>query len=197
MPVWQYRTGMQPRKRMRRIEHTHHVRYLTFSCNHRLGLFSNDLIKDLFAEHLAHARERFGFNLYAWVIMPEHVHLLLWPLLPDYPVSIALRELKRDFATQVIKRWRKLDAPILRRIQAPDGTTRFWLAGGGYDDNVDSIDEIANKIEYTHRNPVRRGLVDNPTDWVWSSARWYSGDHTSPVPIDPLPARRPTGPKRH
>lgn len=185
--------GTRHRKTMRRREHPNQPRYPTFSCYLRQPLFSNDLIKDRFAEHLAAARERFGFNLYAWVVMPEHVHLLLWPLLPEFPLSIVLRELKRDFASEVIARWRELDANILPRLVALDGSTRFWQRGGGHDDNVESVDELANVAEYIHLNPVRRGLVERAESWKWSSARWYAGDRCGPVEIDPLPARRPMG----
>ncbi len=180
------------RKRMRRREHPNQPRFLTFSCYRRLPLFNNDRIKDRFAEYIQAAHERFGFHLYAWVIMPEHVHLLLWPLLPSYPVEIFLRDTKRDFASEIIGRWRQLNARILSRLIAPDGTTRFWMRGGGFDDNVESQDELANIIEYIHRNPVKRGLVTVPEEWPWSSASWYAGDRTGIVRIDPLPARRPT-----
>lgn len=180
-----------PRKHLRRIEHTHHLRFLTFSTYQRLPLFNNDRIKDDFAAHLANARAVFSFNLYAWVVMPEHVHLLLWPCLPEFPVPCITAYLKRRFARHVVARWRSLRAPILARITAPDGSTRFWQRGGGYDRNVFSIEETREKIDYIHTNPVVGGLVVRPTDWAWSSARAYAGDTSGPVPIDPLPPTRP------
>lgn len=52
---------------------------------------------------------------------------------------------------------------------------RFWLAGGGYDRNPRCDDELWEKVEYCHNNPVTRGLVARPTDYPWSSAMWYAG----------------------
>jgi putative transposase len=101
---------------MKRIESSHDVRFLTFSTYLRLPLFNNDRIKDLLADHLAAAKDRFRFNLYAWVIMPEHVHLVLWPRIPEAPVAYVLSELKRRFAHIVIGRWRELHAPGLDRL---------------------------------------------------------------------------------
>jgi len=75
------------RKRLKRIEHPNHIRFLTFSCYQRLPLFGNDAIKDAFVVHLDSSRARAGFRIHAWVVMPEHVHLLIWPNLPEYPVS--------------------------------------------------------------------------------------------------------------
>jgi len=115
----------QPRKRMHRIEHTNHARFLTFSCYRQLPLFSNPRVRDLFAEHLAAARVEFGFHLYAWVVMPEHVHLLLWPRLPDAPVARVLSQLKRGVGKIAVARWRALNASILNDITLDDGSVRF------------------------------------------------------------------------
>ena len=172
------------RKLLRRYEIPNQARYLTFSCYRGLPLFRNDRIKDRFCEHLAVARERFGFKLIAWVVMPEHVHLLLLPKLPDHPVPELLRELKKGFAMEVIARWRELDAPILRRVTDSKGASRFWLPGGGYDRNILGGHELPEKIRYIHLNPVRRGLVSKPTEWVWSSARAYQQHTDAKITVD-------------
>ncbi len=179
------------RKQLHRIEQTHDLRFLTFSTYDRLPLFLNDRIRDLFATHLEAARVAFSFNLYAWVVMPEHIHLLLWPLLPEHPVSALLSQLKRGFARQVVERWREIRASVLPRLTMPDGSIRFWQRGGGYDRNIFSSEETSEKLNYIHQNPVTRGLVTRPQDWVWSSARWYAGDRAGPVQIDSLPPKRP------
>ncbi len=174
------------RKTRRRYEIPGEARYLTCSCFHRLPLFDNDRIKDAFTEQLTLTRQRLAFDLLAWVIMPEHFHLLVLPR-ESLTISHLLSALKRPFATQVLRRWRELDAPILTRLLDRSGQLRFWQQGGGYDRNIVSTDELEEKINYIHNNPVRRGLVSKTTDWKWSSARWYEGDHTSGPPVDPIP----------
>jgi len=174
------------RKHLRRIEHPNHARYLTFSCRHRLPLFQNGAIKTAFIDHLDQTRDRTKFRLLAWVIMPEHVHLLLWPKLPEHPISGVTWRLKRDFSRHVIQRWRELEAPILTKLTDADGRTRFWQPGGGYDRNIVTDDELHEKINYIHVNPVRRGLANSPTDYPWSSARWYAGDRDDTLRIDPI-----------
>ena len=59
---------------------------------------------------------------------------------------------------------------------------RFWQPGGGYDRNVEQLGTLQSIIDYIHANPVRRGFVERPQDWEWSSARWYAG--MLPVPIE-------------
>ena len=174
-----------------RLERPNQAQYLTFSCYGRLPLFNNDAIKDRFAEHLAAARLSLGFKLFAWVVMPEHAHLLMLPRLPEAPVPVVLQSLKEPFAREVIGRWRELDAPILDRITDKSGKSRFWLPGGGYDRNILDGHELPEKINYIHLNPVRRGLVAKPEQWRWSSASWYTPQRTGLVPIDPISGFEP------
>ncbi len=174
------------RKMMKRVEHTNHARFLTFSCYQRLPLFENDAIKDAFVEQIEKARSKTEFRLIAWVIMPEHVHLLIWPEVSEFPASKVSWWLKRDFARLVIGRWRELDAGILGKIQATDGKHRFWQRGGGYDRNIVAGSELEEKIRYIHENPVRRELVERAEDWKWSSARWYGGERDGELMIDEM-----------
>jgi putative transposase len=181
------------RKTMRRFEHESEVRFLTFSTSQRLQLFNNDAIKDRFLAHLDDSRRKRRFHLYGYVVMPEHVHLLLWPLLPAFPVSIVLRELKRDFAEEVIGRWVALKARVLTRLRRADGSHRFWQRGGGHDHNVRGENEFFDKLRYIHENPVERGLVREAAEYRWSSASWYRDDRSGPLAMDPVPPTKPRG----
>ena len=161
------------RRTLHRYEHRNEVRYLTCSCYKRLSLFQNDAIKDLFVEHLRMAQEDFDFRLYAWVLMPEHFHLLIRPANAEQTITPIIRRLKAGLAKRVIQRWHELEAPILRRIIDDNNAIRFWQRGGGYDRNIYTDEELIEKIAYIHLNPVGRGLVTSPTEWKWSSAHAY------------------------
>jgi putative transposase len=171
------------RRHMIRREIDGHARFLTFSCYDRLALFQNDAIKLVFVDQLAHAQSVHRFVVYAWVVMPEHAHLLIRPDLPRSPVHLLLRTIKTSVAKRVLNRWRELDAKVLPRLVDSRGQTRFWQRGGGYDRNIFSRDELVEKGRYIHENPVRRGLVTEPNQWPWSSALWYNGDRDSPIQI--------------
>jgi putative transposase len=71
-------------------------------------------------------------------------------------------------------------------MQGNRETFRFWQPGGGYDKNLWNQRPINNVIDYIHANPVRRGLVERPTDWMWSSASVYAGISADPLAIDPV-----------
>jgi putative transposase len=151
-----------------------------------LPLFAPDAVKDLFVEQVEKVRRATRFRLLAWVVMPEHVHLIIVPALPGAPVSDLLKRMKQPFARQVIARWRKLRAPILERLETRPGHYRFWQVGGGYDRNLSDPDELLKKMDYVDRNPVTRGLVENATDWRWSSARCRTGQNDG-LPLDDAP----------
>lgn len=171
---------------MRRRERIGQSRFITFSCNKRLPLLANDGICEVLLGAIARARDEHGFELFAWVIMPEHVHLLMRPA-DGIPLDQALKTVKLSVAKTVIARWRELNAPILDRVTDTAGSARFWLSGGGFDRNVRDATEFSKEIRYIHRNPVERGLVERPEEWKWSSVRWWMGEREGEFPCDPPP----------
>jgi hypothetical protein len=66
----------------------------------------------------------------------------------------------------------------------------FWLPGGGFDTNIVDAKAVHAEIDYMHGNPVRRGLCERPTDWRYSSARFWAGMEDVPLKMDrTLPAK--------
>ena len=171
-------------KTRRRFEIANQPRFLTFSCYKRLPLFGNDAIKDAFATRLEVRRGRLGFRLGAWGVMPAHVHLTIVPNLPAVSTPRLPCAVPRPCRALVLRRWKQLRAPILKNVRVATDRYRFWQAGGGYDRNIRDEGEMLRKLEYIHANPVNRGLVDQPVDWQWSSARWYAGLCDGPVEVD-------------
>lgn len=177
------------RPRRRRFENPGEPRFLTFSCYQRLPLFLNDRIKLAFIDQLERIRDDLRFDLVAWVIMPEHVHLLIIPRHEVANVTTILQSLKQPFARKVIARWRELAAPILEAVTDASGRAHFWQRGGGYDRNITSEHEWFEKLSYINNNPVRRGLVTSAEDYPWSSARAHAHDDRA-LPLKPDLDRR-------
>lgn len=177
----------EPYRRLRRRwENDVDVRFMTFSCYRRLPLMKHPEVMNLFSDTLADARRRMSFSLYAWVVMPEHVHLLCRPA-PESTWGAIAQSVKTSVARRVLGRWRELDAPILDRLRTSSGEIRFWQRGGGFDRNIRDREELAKEIGYTHRNPVRRGLVVRAEEWQWSSVRWWGGKCEGEIPCDMPP----------
>ena len=181
-----------PRKQCRRIDERWHAHYLTFSCFRRQPFFRGRQSPQWFLECLDAARQSAGFDLWAYVVMPEHVHLVVFPH-DGVNVSDILYRIKRPMTTKVLT-WVLHNSPaFLSRMahQRADGriTHHFWQAGGGYDRNLWSPEEIYEKIRYVHENPVRRKLVTTATEWRWSSDRaWETGQEGQiALDLDSLP----------
>jgi putative transposase len=173
------------RKRMRRREVPNGVRFVTFSCYRRMALLGTGRLRDAFVGALAGAHAAGSFDLYAWVVMPEHVHLMVRPRVGGAWAPVAAG-LKTSFARLAIGRWRELGAPVLARLRQPDGSHRFWQRGGGFDRNVRDLNEFQREVRYIHRNPVERGLAADALGWRWSSAAWWAG-HGGELACDPPP----------
>ena len=158
---------------MHRINVANHVRFLTFSCYQRLRLFDDLELRDAFADRIERLRSEHEWKLLAWVIMPEHIHLVVYP--KDGKVTEMLVKIKQGFAQRVVHRWKQESSPILPKVTSRGGQTYFWQRGGGHDRVVRDRKELNHVIGYVHMNPVERGLVERPIDWRWSSARDYAG----------------------
>lgn len=165
-----------------------HAHFLTYSCYRRLPLLSRDRTRRWVINAMEAARRELDVALWAYVIMPEHVHLLLCPRQARYEIRRILGALKRPVATAVKafltqrgeREW--LERLTVRYPQRE--VFRFWQPGGGFDHNVFRQKTVAAVVEYIHTNPVRRGLVGDPTDWEWSSARFWEGTSNVPLAMD-------------
>jgi putative transposase len=151
-----------------------HLHFITFSCYRRLPLLGTPGARDTFVQVLDHTRNRFGFRLVGYVVMPEHVHLLISEPALGTP-STVLQKLKQDVS-------RKLRAESDR---SDSRLPQFWQRRF-YDFNVWTLKKKTEKLGYMHMNPVKRGLVTHPRDWPWSSYSFYEGRGGILIVIDPV-----------
>ncbi|MCP4712928.1 MAG: hypothetical protein GY869_30235 [Planctomycetes bacterium] len=165
------------RKRCKRYNIEGQAHFLTFSCFRRQQFFSKDRSCEWLLKGLQLGREKKMYDLWGFVIMQEHVHIVL---LPQVGVKIdqILTTIKQSVSKMAII-WVKQNAPdFLKQMEdnQPNGKSvhRFWMRGGGYDRNLRSINDVREKIRYIHTNPVRRKLVDKAADWKWSSYRAWA-----------------------
>jgi putative transposase len=164
---------------------------LTFTCRHGLKMLESDRVRRWVVEAIERARAKHPFQLWAYVIMLEHMHLLIYPTDPDYDISEILKSIKQSVSRRAVAWSRKNSPEFLPRLRVewPSGRVEhhFWQQGGGYDRNMWQPKALWASVDYIHMNPVRKGLVAQPTDWYWSSARWYAGERNGPLTIDGHP----------
>ena len=149
---------------LRRLHHSGQSHFLTFSCYHRLPLLAQLHMQDAFLLALEQTRRRFQMRIYGYVVMPEHVHLLL-----SEPGGEMLSR-----AVQVLKS--KVSIQSRKQRERLAGDLPFWQARY-FDHNVRNYEGFITQLRYIHRNPVKRGLCNAPDAWPWSSFRaWALGE---------------------
>ena len=149
--------------RLKRFQRTDDFHFLTFSCHDRLPYLGAAQACTVFERSLEAVRRRYVFFVFGYVVMPEHVHLLV-------------SEPRRGMLGRAIQ--------ALKTSVSKQCTQRpFWLKRY-YDFNVHSEEKRIEKLRYIHRNPVTRGLVSKPEDWKWSSFRHYLTGEPGTVEIE-------------
>jgi len=139
---------------LKRFQQTRQLHFITFSCYRRQPRLNTPESRRVFERQLEISRRRCDACIYGYVVMPEHVHLLANEP-ASRPLSSMIQSLKQTVA---------------RKLGFDDA--HFWQRRY-YDFNVWSDRKRVEKLRYMHRNPVKRGLVAKPEDWLWSSFRHY------------------------
>ena len=172
---------------LKRIYGRRHLHFITFSCYHRLPLLKTVRARDVFVRELARARAEYEFLLVGYVVMPEHVHLLISEPGKGAP-STVLQILKQRVSKKLRKNQRRNFVGQLRfAFPEPVGNTRSFWQARFYDFNIYTNRKKREKLHYLHRNPLTRGLVKHPKDWPWSSWSFYGMGVPGLVGIDIVP----------
>ena len=164
--------------------------FITTSVNRFVNIFRESKYIEIILRNISFYREKHGFLLLAYVIMPDHLHLLIYPdpervgevsdIMEDFKkfTSRQLRmEMEKDKRTKWLEAFR-LEVPRKRNWQF-----RIWQER--FDDlGIYSLKAARTKINYIHSNPVRKGMVDRPEDYPYSSARNYLLSDHSIIRVD-------------
>ncbi|MGO9639773.1 MAG: REP-associated tyrosine transposase [Candidatus Acidiferrales bacterium] len=163
-----------------------HLHFITCSCYRRLPLLGSVRSRNIFVQILAEVRDRYAFALVGYVVMPEHVHLLISEPAKGTP-STVLQVLKQRVSRSLGREPRGRRSPTqsgVRHGQPDQSLPQFWQPRF-YDFNVWSQKKKVEKLQYMHMNPVKRELASQPKEWPWSSYSFYSTRSPGLVRIDP------------
>ena len=151
---------------LKRYQKTGNFHFITFSCYRRQPFLQPDAAKNIIQIILEQTRKQQRLRIAAYVIMPEHIHLLT-----DEPATGTL--------TSFLQIFKQLTSRELKSANQK----QFWQRRY-YDFNVHSSEKRTEKIHYIHRNPVTRGLVSKPEDYRWSSFNHYATSEPGPIEIE-------------
>ncbi len=181
--------------RLRRYDEPGHTHFWTISCFRRLTFFCDDGIKQIVVDALCLLQQRFSVCLVGYVVMPDHVHVIVYPHASGTDLPIPISKLLHAFKQHVgyhgkhrlRELWRRdgklWSEPLNRWAAGAFARHAIWTARG-HDFNIEREDTLRAKLDYCHKNAVTRGLVDHPDEWRWSSYRFYEMDDRSLVAMD-------------
>jgi REP element-mobilizing transposase RayT len=167
-----------------------HLYFITTTAVERVHLFKRDVTKRVIADSLAYMRAERWISLYAFVIMPNHVHVIV-RFEEGYTLSNVMRDFKKHTSKQIIRQYQAENSQqvlaFLKQAaaQVPGQEYRVWQEG--YDArNVFSPDFLRQKVEYVHNNPCqsRWQLAERPEEYTWSSARFYLQGEPTVIAVD-------------
>jgi putative transposase len=160
--------------------------FITFTCYRRQSLLSTPDTRDALLRILERTRLRYDFMIYGSVVMPNHVHLLISEP-KQGTIATVIQSLKVASARYQKTHICQQKADMGHRTEARMGheaqATAFWQCRY-YDRNVRDNNEFIAALKYIHRNPVKRGLVEKPEDWPWSSYRHCALDEQGIVAVE-------------
>jgi putative transposase len=146
-----------------RLHNTGNLHFLTFSCHGRRPYLRAPETRDLVENAIERARIRYGFWITGYVVMLNHVHLLI-----SEPERMTIADVMKAIKLSV----------SLRQNQRPFWEQRY------YDFNVFTEEKRIEKLRYMHRNPVARALAQRPEDWLWSSFDHYATGSVRGVEVE-------------
>jgi len=153
--------------------------FITGTTHRRIPLFRDPTNCKIFLDNVQFYRRKYRFDVLAYVLMPDHYHLLL-----VVPPKVELREVLRDFKSavgrQVIVTAKKANrVRLLSRLRLSRSPKRFKdarfraLQADNYVERIFSEKFFQQKLNYIHTNPVQAGLVEDALEHPYSSAKWY------------------------
>jgi putative transposase len=162
----------------RMVDDLPYAHYVTFSVYRRRRLLDHDQPKRMVLGGLNAVLEKWQAECIGFVIMPDHVHAILWFGVTG-KISGFMHDWKRETSYH-IRNWCRENAS--HYTQDFGEGDKFWQPKY-YDFVIYNEAKVFEKLTYMHENPVRAGLVEKAVDWRWSSARWYLERKTVGVPL--------------
>lgn len=157
------------------------VYFLTFQVVGWVDVFSRQCYRDLIIDNLDYCRNNKGLNLHAYVIMTNHIHLVVSHRNKD--LSGWVRDFKKHIAKEVFKmidevnesrrEWMRIVFSHHGKYSPRNVLKQFWTQEN-HAVELYNNDLMDTRVNYIHQNPVRAGWVQNAEDYLYSSARNFA-----------------------
>ena len=169
------------------------IYFLTFQVVFWLDVFTRQSYRDIFINSLIYCRKHKHLKVFAYVIMSNHVHLILKSQRGN--LSDTIRDMKKFTANRILeeiengtesrKKWLLNEMAFAARKHKRNSTYQFWTHDN-HAVELSTNEMIDQRLNYTHQNPVRAGIVEKEEDYLYSSARNYCDGLDALMEVDLL-----------
>ena len=156
--------------------------YLTFATIGWVDIFTRKRYKDIIVESLQYCQKEKGLELYSWVLMSNHIHLIA-KATEGYQLSAIIRDFKRHTSKMIVQSIenepesrREWLLPLLQKVGTEKGQNHQLWRNDNHPIELYSNNVINQKTDYIHNNPVVNGIVLKAEDYLYSSAKNYCGE---------------------
>lgn len=144
--------------------------FITIVTFNRIPIFVNPIARDLLHNAWEVVTRRLPFTTDAICLLPDHIHALLTLPEDDADFSMRIREIKRLFTKNYLV---EIGSATTRNQSRMDKNEATVWQRRFYEHTIRDEQDVHTHIDYIHFNPVKHGLVNQVSDWQWSSFHRY------------------------
>lgn len=157
--------------------------FVSFAIIEWVDVFVRPNYVEILLDSLRYCQKNKGLVLYAWCVMPSHIHLIMGTscapmqdILRDFK-SFTSRKLREEINSNIQESRKEWMLPIFLKADKQNSNSLNWQIwqNSNHPIELEGNQMIDQKMNYLHENPVKSGFVEHPEDWLYSSARDYAG----------------------
>jgi putative transposase len=172
--------NMTATKKIKHYDNLGHAHFITLIVNQHTPIFKGKFLCEIVVSALIFYRDKLNFRIWGYVIMPDHIHMVISFADNEERVIEFIRDFKKFVSKKVVEILKPEDkkAFLLDSPKKRNHRYQIWQKDF-YDFNIFNEETLREKLNYIHYNPVRKGLADSPENYIYSSYRQYYVEESS------------------
>ena len=144
------------------------IYHITVRGDNKEQIFVDKIDRLKYIKIVREYQKKYGFEIYAYVLMPNHIHFIIEPS-DKANISVIMHHINNGYAKYFLWKYKRVGHVFQSRF---------------FSNVIEKDSYLLSAVRYIHLNPVRAGLVKKPADWEWSSIQEYIGRKLSGLKVN-------------